>query len=58
MKEAPEDLKIQIARCVKWVWLREPNDLELDALMGLAQEHGLDQVARTLFNTSEFLYIQ
>ena len=58
MKEAPEDLKIQIQRCVKWVWLRDPNDLELDALMGLAQEHGLDQVARTLFNTSEFLYIQ
>lgn len=58
IKEAPENLMNQVRSCVKWVWLRDPNAAELDALMELSVEHGLDQVARTLFNTSEFLYLQ
>ncbi len=42
---------------VRSVWLREPDSGELAELLALAERHGLPAVARTLFNSDEFLFV-
>ena len=42
---------------VRTVWLREPGSDELAELVSLAERHGLPAVARALFNSDEFLFV-
>ena len=37
--------------------LRPAQDAEMNQLMALAQEHGLANVARVLFNLNEFAFV-
>ncbi len=51
--ERPE----QVRQMVRWAWLRDPTSLETAELSGLAERHGLAAVARLLFNSHEFLFV-
>ena len=51
------DLPGQVAWMVRQTWLREPQPDELASLVELATRHQLPAVARLLFNSNEFLFI-
>jgi hypothetical protein len=49
--------KIPWEDAVLWVWGRPPTTSERDALAGYAQQHGLANACRLLFNSNEFLFL-
>jgi hypothetical protein len=51
------DLAGRVRFIVRRVWLREPEGDELADLVALAERHGLAAVARALFNSDEFLFV-
>mgnify|MGYP003736732801 CR=1 FL=1 len=55
---AGNELRKQIDHAFMLVTSRTPTTDEQTALHSLAQQHGLQQVCRVLFNTSEFLYLR
>ncbi len=52
------DVKSQIETAFQISFSRSPSAEELQDVLPLVNEHGLQQLCRVLFNTSEFLYIQ
>ena len=56
-REVGEDPNLQVKHSFRLATSRDPNPRELAALTALAQQHGLEQVCRVLFNTSLFLMI-
>lgn len=56
--EAGPELAAQVDRAFALAYSREPSPTERRQLVTLAEEHGLESVCRTLFNTSEFAFIQ
>ena len=50
-------LKGQIRRAHQLTTGRPPNTQEMEALYSYAQQHGLQNLCRVLFNLSEFTYI-
>ena len=56
-REAGEDPGLQVKYAFRLATSRDPNPRELAALKSLAEQHGLEQVCRVLFNTSSFLMI-
>jgi len=56
-REAGEDPGFQVKYAFRLATSRDPNPRELAALKSLAEQHGLEQVCRVLFNTSSFLMI-
>ena len=56
--EAGDQLSAQIVRAIELSYSRRPTQEELHRLVALAADHGLEQVCRAIFNTSEFIYIQ
>jgi len=56
-REVGEDPSLQVKHSFRLATSRDPNPRELAALTALAQQHGLEQVCRVLFNTSLFLMI-
>ena len=57
LREESGDLKSQVRRAVALVTVREPTDRELAAYHNFAQDHGLANLCRVMFNLSEFLYV-
>jgi hypothetical protein len=55
--EAGEKLEAQLDRACQLALSRSLTPVEWQPLMKLARDHGLDQVCRALFNTSEFAFI-
>jgi len=51
------DLTAQIHWMVRQTWLRDPQPEELSSLVDLATRHQLPAVARLLFNSNEFLFL-
>jgi hypothetical protein len=47
----------QIARAMELVVARPPTSDEQAALVAYAQQHGLDNTCRLLFNLSEFIFV-
>ena len=47
----------RVRRMVQWTWQREPTSEETAELVDLAGNHGLEAVARALFNADEFLFV-
>jgi hypothetical protein len=56
--EAGDELRKQIDHAFRLATSRTPTTDEQTAMHALAQQHGLEQVCRVLFNTSEFLYLR
>ena len=56
--EAGDELRKQIDHAFRLATSRTPTADEQTAMHALAQQHGLEQVCRVLFNTSEFLYLR
>ena len=56
-REVGEDPSLQVKHSFRLATSRDPNPRELAALTALAQQQGLEQVCRVLFNTSLFLMI-
>jgi mono/diheme cytochrome c family protein len=54
---AADPLQAKIGRMVQWTWQREPTSEETAELAALASRHGLEAVARALFNGDEFLFV-
>lgn len=52
------DLNKQIERAFQLAFSRLPNQAEHDAMVTLAREHGVEQVCRAIFNSSEFVLLQ
>jgi len=50
-------LQQQVHQAVRLVLQRDPSDNELKAFSAYAQEHGMNNLCRFLFNLSEFIYI-
>ena len=57
-REAGDNAPDQIDHAFALVFSRPPSPLERERLTVLAESHGLEQVCRALFNTSEFAFIQ
>jgi hypothetical protein len=57
-REAGDNTPDQIDHAFALVFSRPPSPLERERLTVLAESHGLEQVCRALFNTSEFAFIQ
>ncbi|KAA5538980.1 DUF1553 domain-containing protein [Roseiconus nitratireducens] len=57
-KQAGDDLSEQIDVAFSLAFSRQPTVDERERLVQLASDHGLQQVCRILFNTSEFLFLQ
>jgi hypothetical protein len=51
------DAATRIREMVRAVWLRDPMDGELAQFQALEAAHGLPAVARLLFNSNEFLFV-
>ena len=47
----------QVTFACELVWCRPPTETELKDLSAYARAHGLANLARVLFNTNEFLFI-
>ena len=58
LREESEDSRSQVTRAFRLAYARNPSPSELLQLTKLADEQGLEQVCRAIFNTSEFSYIQ
>lgn len=56
--EVGGDLATQVDRAVALAYSRRPTAHERQRLVSLARDHGLEQVCRVIFNTSEFAFIQ
>ncbi|MEM6649048.1 MAG: DUF1553 domain-containing protein [Pseudomonadota bacterium] len=56
--EAGDDAEEQIVLAFDLAFARPPTPDELRSVTLLATDHGLQQVCRAIFNTSEFAYIQ
>ena len=56
-REAGNDTAAQVKHAFRLATSREPNARELATLKSLANQHGLEQACRVLFNTSSFLMI-
>jgi hypothetical protein len=54
---AADTLDAGIGRMVHWTWQREPTSQESAELVELAHRHGLEAVARALFNGDDFLFV-
>jgi hypothetical protein len=54
---AADTLDAKIKRMVHWTWQREPTSQESAELVELAKRHGLEAVARALFNGDDFLFV-
>jgi len=57
-QEAGDILVNQIDLAFSLAFSRPPSPTERKRLRALAEEHGLEQVCRAIFNTSEFAYLQ
>ena len=55
--EAGGDVSDQVARAVRIVWCREPQEREPGLLSDFAEQHGMPALGRVLFNSNEFLYV-
>ena len=55
--EVGNDTSTQVKHAFRLATSREPNARELATLKSLANQHGLEQACRVLFNTSSFLMI-
>lgn len=59
---AAADVGDDVEKCIERIFLlaysRPPTDGETRHLSGLAENHGLPQVCRVIFNSSEFLFLQ
>ncbi len=55
--EAGEDLAAQVERAFQLCMSRRPTEVERRQLVDFAGRHGLQQVCRVLFNTSEFVLL-
>jgi hypothetical protein len=42
---------------VQWTWQRQPTSEETAELVDLANRHGLEAVARALFNADDYLFV-
>ena len=58
LEEAGEDSGAQIDRAFAITYSRLPSPTERERLVALADEHGLEQVCRAIFNSSEFAFLQ
>jgi hypothetical protein len=56
--EAGQEIGRQIELLFKLAYARIAEPDEKEQLMDLAELHGLTQVCRVIFNTSEFIYLQ
>jgi len=54
---AADTLQAKIGRMVQWTWQRHPTSEETAELVDLANRHGLEAVARALFNADDFLFV-
>ena len=54
---AADPLQAKIGRMVQWTWQRQPTSEETAELVDLADRHGLEAVARALFNADDFLFV-
>jgi hypothetical protein len=54
---AADSLEARIGRMVQWTWQRQPTSEETAELVDLANRHGLEAVARALFNADDFLFV-
>ena len=52
-----DDLPQQIDHVFQIAFSRSPNPQEQTAMIALAEEHGLEQVCRAIFNSSEFVFL-
>ena len=57
-REAGEDTEAQIDRAFVIAFARHASPAERERLAALADNHGLDQVCRVIFNSSEFAFLQ
>lgn len=57
-KEAGDELNEQVDRMWQLVLCRMPSDKEQQDAVQLAEAHGLPLLARVLFNTNEFIWIE
>jgi hypothetical protein len=57
LTDAGSDPANQVRLAVKRAFSREATGEEVEQLSRLARDHGLDQVCRVLFNTSEFIHL-
>ena len=55
-KESP-DRDRRVVRACDRVWGRPPTDAERNELTAYAAKHGLANLCRVLFNSSEFLFV-
>jgi hypothetical protein len=56
-KEIGDGGEIPWEEAVAWVWGRPPTSSERESLTGYAQQHGLANACRLLFNSNEFLFL-
>ncbi len=57
IEEEAHDIPLQVDAAFQRTLLRSPADEERDASVELVRAHGLAELCRTLFNTSEFLFV-
>lgn len=58
-KQSPADgVQHQVCEIIRRVWLREPTPNELQPMVVHAEKHGVANLCRVLFNSSEFMYVQ
>ena len=57
MRSHSAELPAQVKSGATLAFGRSPTDAELKPLIDYAHQHGLDNLARVLFNTSEFLFV-
>ena len=53
-----DDLEKRIDHAFRIAFSRLPNPAEQAVMVALAEEHGLEQVCRAIFNSSEFVFLQ
>jgi Protein of unknown function (DUF1553) len=56
-RAAPEDVDGQITQAYQWSFGRDPSADERIAARSLVDSHGLAALARAIFNSNEFLYV-
>ena len=57
-EEVGEDTGAQIDRAFAIAYSRPASPVERERLTALANNHGLEQVCRAIFNSSEFAFLQ
>ena len=56
-QHAGGDLTVQVDQAFQIALSRDPDTDERQHLLSLAQSHGIEQVCRAIFNTSEFVFL-